>query len=124
MITWDDQGLEKLLAEASAGPIYMLNLLRFRPDGGEERYMSYISETNFARDEYGAELIYFARGGNALVAADEGQQWDMAGVVRYPSMQHFVNMVRDPRFQAKEHLRTEGLIDSLLQPTYSLIDGR
>lgn len=123
MITWDDQGLESLLAEGSAGPVYMLNLLRFKPEGGEEKYASYVSETNFARDEYGAELIYMARGGKALVAED-GQQWDMAGVVRYPSMRHFVDMVRDPRFRAREHLRTEALVEAVLQPTYSVIDGR
>jgi hypothetical protein len=87
MIEWDEEGLDRLLAQGIEGPIYMLNLLRFRPDGGEEKYFSYLTETNFARDEYGAELIYWGRGGDPLVMDDCGKKWDAAGFVRYPSVQ-------------------------------------
>jgi uncharacterized protein (DUF1330 family) len=124
MIEWDEEGLDRLLAQGIEGPIDMLNLLRFRPDGGEEKYFSYLTETNFARDEYGAELIYWGRGGDPLVMEDCGKKWDAAGFVRYPSVQTFVDMVRDPRFQAREHLRHEALVDSVLQPTFALGDGR
>lgn len=38
-------------------------------------------------------------------------------MIRYPSRQAFVDMVRDPDYQAIEHLRTEALLVSVLQPT-------
>ena len=38
MIEIDDRALDTLLAEDPGGPVVMLNLLRFRPDGGRESY--------------------------------------------------------------------------------------
>jgi hypothetical protein len=36
MIEIDERALDALLAEDPGGPVVMLNLLRFRPDGGRE----------------------------------------------------------------------------------------
>jgi len=40
--------LERLLDDDAGGPVYMLNLLRFRPDGGRERYAEYARQTREA----------------------------------------------------------------------------
>jgi len=37
MINFEDRDLEGLLADDSAGPVVVLNLSRFRPDGGAEK---------------------------------------------------------------------------------------
>ncbi|MET1073302.1 MAG: DUF1330 domain-containing protein [Umezawaea sp.] len=112
-----DRDLDLLLAEDPGGPVVMLNLLRFRPDGGRERYQEYVDALgDGVAARYGLEIQYIGDGGRALVAA-EGQAWDMVALVRYPSRASFVAMVRDPAYQAVAHLRTEALVEGVLQPT-------
>jgi uncharacterized protein (DUF1330 family) len=121
LIHFDDDGLQRYLAEDPGGPVDMLNLLRFRPDGGAESYSSYAErfETTGLNESYGIEVLYGGAGGTALVA-EAGQAWDMVVLVRYPSRQSFVDMVRDPRYQGIEHLRTDALIESVLQATTAI----
>ena len=46
--------LKRYLAEDPGGPVVMLNLLRFAPDGGRERYPSRQAFSDMVRDpEYG-----------------------------------------------------------------------
>jgi uncharacterized protein (DUF1330 family) len=118
MITFDAPGLERYLAEDPHGPVVMLNLLRFDPDGGAEQYLAYAQHFESAgiNAKYGVELVYAGQGGAALVAED-GQEWDMVALVRYPSRRHFVDMVNDPVYQSYEHLRIGALVESVLQAT-------
>jgi uncharacterized protein (DUF1330 family) len=51
------------------------------------------------------------------LVAEDGQKWDMVVLVRYPSRQQFVDMVNDPTYQRFEHLRTEALVEAVLQAT-------
>ena len=108
--------LKRFLAEDPGGPVVMLNLLRFRPDGGRERYGRYVEHFRRTSGPFGAEPLYLGDGGSALVAED-GQSWDAVLLVRYPSRQAFSDMVRDPDYQAGSHLRTEALLEAVLQPT-------
>ena len=122
MINFDAPGLERYLAEDPDGPVVMLNILRFRRDGGAEKYLSYAQRFESAgiNAKYGVEVVYAGRGGAPLVAED-GQEWDMVALVRYPSRRHFVDMVNDPVYQSFEHLRTEALVESVLQATSSAV---
>jgi uncharacterized protein (DUF1330 family) len=98
----------------------MLNLLRFRPDGGRESYQRYAEALGPAINaRYGVQVEYLGGGGHALVAED-GQEWDMVVLVRYPSRQAFVDMIRDPEYRAVSHLRSDALVESVLQPTMPL----
>ncbi len=97
----------------------MLNLIRFHPNGGRDTYMAYVAGFAPLNARYGIEVVYAGDGGQALVGAT-GQDWDTVALVRYPSRQAFGEMVRDPDYLAIEHLRTEALIDSVLQPTVPL----
>jgi uncharacterized protein (DUF1330 family) len=120
MIEIDDRELDALLADDPGGPVVMLNLLRFRPDGGRESYQRYaeaLGQSINAR--HGLSLEYLGDGGRALVAED-GQAWDMVVLVRYPDRQAFAAMIRDPDYQAVAHLRSEALVESVLQPTTPL----
>jgi uncharacterized protein (DUF1330 family) len=94
----------------------MLNLLRFRPGGREsyQRYAEHLAAT--VNEKYGLSVDYIGTGGRALVAED-GQAWDMVVLVRYPSRQAFADMIRDPEYRAGAHLRSEALVESVLQPT-------
>jgi uncharacterized protein (DUF1330 family) len=94
----------------------MLNLLRFKPDGGRERYLEYVEHFRRTANGFGAEVLYVGDGSSALVAED-GQAWDAVLLVRYPSRQAFSDMVRDPGYGAGTHLRTEALAEAVLQAT-------
>jgi uncharacterized protein (DUF1330 family) len=115
-----DHDLDVLLAEDPGGPVVMLNLLRFRPDGGREVYQEYVERVGAGMSaKYGLTFDYLGEGGPVLVGGD-GHAWDMVALVRYPSRQAFVDMVRDPEYRAVAHLRTEALVDAVLQPTVPL----
>ena len=109
--------LKRLLAEDPGGPVVMLNLLRFKPDGGRESYAKYsdaLAATYLAR--YGGEVLYAGDGSTSLVA-EEGQSWDALLIVRYPSREAFSRMVADPEYQQFTHFRTEALEEAVLQAT-------
>lgn len=109
--------LKRYLAEDPGGPVVMLNLLRFRPDGGRESYAKYAAALRDTYlDKYGAEVIYAGQGSTALVAED-GQDWDAVLLVRYPSRTAFSQMVADPDYQQFTHFRTEALTEAVLQAT-------
>ncbi|CAA9575460.1 MAG: hypothetical protein AVDCRST_MAG33-3006 [uncultured Thermomicrobiales bacterium] len=116
MITWTSADVERFLAEDPGGPVVMLNLLRFHPDGGRETYMAYVAGFAPLNVRYGIEVVYGGDGGRAL-AGEPGQVWDTVALVRYPSRQVFGEMIRDPDYLAIEHLRTESLVEAVLQPT-------
>lgn len=117
MIEIDDRELDALLADDPGGPVVMLNLLRFRPDGGRESYQRYAEALGHSINaRYGLSVDFLGDGGRALVAED-GQAWDMVVLVRYPSRKAFADMIRDPDYQAVNHFRSEALVESVLQPT-------
>ncbi|MEI4273429.1 DUF1330 domain-containing protein [Klenkia sp. LSe6-5] len=108
--------LKRLLAEDPGGPVVMLNLLRFA-EGGRESYDQYaaaLRDTFLPR--YSAEIVYVGDGGTPLVA-EEGQDWDVVLLVRYPSREAFSRMVADPEYQQVTHLRSQALTEAVLQPT-------
>jgi uncharacterized protein (DUF1330 family) len=117
MIEIDERALDTLLAEDAGGPVVMLNLLRFRPHGGRESYQRYAEALSPAINaRYGLQVEFMGDGGRALVAED-GQAWDMVVLVRYPDRRAFAAMIRDPEYQAAAHLRSEALVEAVLQPT-------
>ncbi len=123
MISFTPEGLDRYLAEDPGGPVVMLNLLRFVPDGGQELYMRYADGFAPLTPRYGLEVVYVGAAGSPLVADDAGSTWDMVAMIRYPSRRAFVDMVRDPEYLAIEHLRADALLDSVLQPTTDLPSG-
>jgi uncharacterized protein (DUF1330 family) len=102
--------------EADDGPFVMLNLLRFRADGGRQRYLEYARATAAVLPRFGAELVYAGDGDPAL-AAEDGQTWDAVLCVRYPSRRAFCEMVADPEYQQLARIRAEALEEAVLQPT-------
>ena len=117
MITVIESELQRFAAVADDAPIVMLNLLRFRPDGGRETYGDYIAAVHPLLGRYGAELVYVGDGLPAL-SAEDGQAWDMVALVRYPSRRAFADMVADPDYHEKAgHLREAALLEAVLQPT-------
>jgi uncharacterized protein (DUF1330 family) len=113
----DASDLERFVAADPHGPVVMLNLMRFAPDGAA-KYMQYIEQftSSGVNERYGVKIVYGGTGHASLVAADGGD-WDMVALVSYPSRRHFVEMVNDPDYQEFEHLRAEAVTTAVLQPT-------
>jgi uncharacterized protein (DUF1330 family) len=118
-VDFSPEQLDQYLQEDPGGPVSMLNLLRFRPDGGRERYFEYVDAIRDIGERVGLKLRFVGMGGTPL-AAEPGQEWDAVAIVEYPSRQAFADMVRSPEYQASAHLRTEALVEATLQPTQAL----
>lgn len=98
-------------------PVVMLNLLRFRPDGGRERYQQYARAVGQRfLPAVGGEVIFHGQAAAAPLIADASGDWDEVLLVRYPSRQAFLQMLADPAYQEVTALRTEALEDAVLQP--------
>jgi len=105
--------LKRLLAEDPGGPVVMLNLLRFAPDGGRKQYAAYLAHFRTSSAAYGARVLCLSEGSTSVV----GERWDALLVVEYPSRQHFSDMLRDPAYRSGTHLRTGALTEAVLQAT-------
>ena len=106
--------LKRYLREDPGGPVVMLNLLKFKPDG-RPSYAAYAREIKPFLDELGAEIVYLGDLSTELVPRPEGFDWDAVLLVRYPSREAFSQMVRNPDYQAITHLRTDALSEAVLQ---------
>lgn len=107
--------LDAFLAEPDDGPVVMLNLLRFKPDGGRERYLEYLAMAGPIVARHGAEISFVGDTLPAL-AAEDGQAWDSVALVRYPSRHAFANLVRDADYAVADPIRRSALEDAVLQP--------
>ncbi len=108
--------LKRFLEDGPDEPVVMLNLLRFRPDGGREAYARYAREIVPFLEKVGAEMLYVGDTSTALVAPGS-HDWDAVLLVRYPSRRAFSQMVADPDYQRITALRTESLSEAVLQAT-------
>ena len=95
----------------------MLNLLRFKPDGGRERYEEYGVAVAPLLEKVGGRVSY---AGSASAALLGEESWDVVALVEYPTRQAFLDMVGSPEYQAIAHLRTEALERGELHPLDAL----
>lgn len=106
-------GVEEMGARATEGPVVMLNLLKFKPNGGAERYGEYGAAVGSIVERIGGRVRFAGAAGTSLIGEDG---WDLVLLVEYPTRQAMLDMVASPEYQAIEHLRTEALEDSRLVP--------
>jgi uncharacterized protein (DUF1330 family) len=106
------QQIKALVTSELTGPIVMLNLLRFKPDGGRESYDRYLAGAAPYLRQVGGVVLF--QGDAHLVVIGEQGEWDTVLVVRYPSKEAFLEMLRIPEYQAVTGLRTDALLDARL----------
>jgi len=106
-----EEQMNAFLAMDIEGPIHMLNLLKFKPDGGRKSYAKYGENTLPLIQKHGGKVVYHAVG-KAAVIGDE--QWDSIVIVEYPSRDAYLDMRKSDAYLAGKHLRTEALADSRL----------
>ncbi len=92
----------------------MLNLLKFKPEGGRESYDKYGELAAPHLEKAKGKILYHGEGRTTVIGEDG---WDQVLVVQYPSKQAFLDMVTHPDYQAITPYRTDALIDSRLYCT-------
>jgi len=107
--------VSRLVKEDTGGPVVMLNLLSYKPDGGRASYEAYGAKALPFLQEAGAEILFAGEAASPLIG-EESSDWDSVVLVRYPSIQAFLDMVTSEEYQAITHLRTEGLQKAELHP--------
>ncbi|MGN8115418.1 DUF1330 domain-containing protein [Labrys sp. 22185] len=117
-----------------AGPITMLNLLRFRevadysaspdlapaaPITGEEAFRRYIVHTLPFLSRSGGEVQFLGNGG-AFLIGPETERWDLVMLIRQASVQSFLAFAEDRDYLAGLGHRTAARVDSRLLPLTEL----
>lgn len=127
-VTWDAGAA--FVRRGLAGPVVMLNLLRFRetadysaspelaPDGpisGEAAYDRYLTHTRPLVERAGGAVLFVGHAGPWLIGP-AGEAWDRAMLVRHASADAFLTFAQDAEYLATAGHRTAGLADSRLLP--------
>lgn len=117
----------RLLGEIPRGtPVVMLNMLKFRetaeyPEGGpqlsgREAYARYRKAASKLVAEVGGGPVWSGNAKAAIIAPD-GEQWDEVFLVRYPSIEKFLQMISSQAYQDVVVHRSAALADSRLIAT-------
>lgn len=104
------------------GPIHMLNLVRLRdkaayPDGreatGEEAYRAYARESGPVFRRLGGRQYWIGRFEHTVIGPAT-ERWDRVFIAEYPSVEAFVQMIRDPQYREAVKHRQAAVLDSRL----------
>lgn len=128
MVHFDAQALEAMADGDPDDPVVMLNLLRYRDaaqpghgvDGlsGRAAYGVYGQRFEELHSRFGGEPIWMGRASRSVIGDED---WDLVILVRYPTRRQFVEMMRDPAYQAIAPIRAAALADSRLIETTQLL---
>ena len=106
--------IKRLKHNPNQEPVVMLNLLKFKPDGGFESYKKYIQEANRFIEGVGGKLIYLGKPGELL---NGNETWDLLMLVQYPSRADFLKMANDPEYNKIHVYREEAVEKAVLYAT-------
>jgi uncharacterized protein (DUF1330 family) len=93
----DAATLERLRNDSPAGPIVMLNLLKYREPGGRKAFGAYGAITTALIQRQQGKVIFAGKAGAALCGTDV--DWDDVLIVRFPSTEHFLGLIEDDKYQ-------------------------
>ncbi len=114
MIEINKDQFKKLLKNPNDKPVVMLNLLKFKKDGGRESYVHYLKEASRFIESVGGKLLLFSRP-NELINGTE--TWDLMMLVQYPSRKAFIEMTGNPEYLKIHIFREEALEKAVLYAT-------
>lgn len=92
-------------------PVLMVNLLKFKPDGGAEEYAKYMTGVRPVLKKFGARIVISGEAATCLIGNGD---WDMIALVEYPSPSVFFEMVNSDEYQAVHVHRDAGLKGQVL----------
>ena len=119
----NDEQMKGFMEPGRDGPIYMLNLLKFKekaeyPDGretdltGAEAYGIYGQEVAGHLAKVGGAPM-FSAAVERLMLGEVEELWDMTAIAMYPSRKAMLEMISAPDYQASAVHRTAGLAGQL-----------
>jgi uncharacterized protein (DUF1330 family) len=91
-----------LTARPAEAPVVMVNLLKFKSQGGLQRYLQYGREVAPHLERVGATVRYAGTAPAVVIGDGERPWWDAILIVEYPTPQAFIDMVATPEY-AKMH---------------------
>lgn len=91
-------------------PVFMVNLLRFEADGGEERYAQYGREVAPHLDRVGARVVYGGSAPKHVIGDGVAPWWDAILIVEYPTPMAFVEMVTSEAYAEVHEHRAAALV--------------
>ena len=115
-------------AAFAAGPVWMLNLLRYAPDHGKEKHDAYVEGggNNFPGgslgQQYGLRVVYSARRTYRTLIGSP--HWDAVAIVAYPSRDHFLTMGAHADYIALHEGRKAGLAETYIIAMQPRLIGR
>lgn len=80
----------------TAGPVVMLNLLKYRQPGGRDAFNRYGAVTGPLIVKAEGEVLFAGRALVGLAGADV--DWDDVLIVRFPSAAHFLEMIESDTY--------------------------
>ncbi len=129
----DEEQLRALLGLPEVGPLQFVNLLSYHSEAhypeGHELARAGLSGAD-AYGRYGAvALDHVARRGGTLILYNDVLQvligrtgpWDQIAIMQYPGIDAFVDMIRDPDYQAALVHRDAGLAETAILVSHSLL---
>ena len=119
----NEEQIKGFMEPGKEGPIYMLNLLKFKEkaeyeDGretslsGAEAYAIYGGEVGGHLAKVGGAPMFSATV-ERLMLGEVEELWDSAAIAMYPSRQAMMDMISTPEYQASAVHRTAGLAGQL-----------
>jgi uncharacterized protein (DUF1330 family) len=130
----DESQLRTLLSSGDDGPLQFVNLLAYRPRAvypqqhelatagltGAEAYGRYGAIALDHVTRRGGTLMFYGDVLHVLIGRPVA--WDQIAIMQYPSIEAFVDMIRDPDYQAGLVHRDAGLAETAILVTRSLLD--
>ena len=122
-VTPTAEQIEGFLAPDAAGPIFMVNLLKFKeraeyedgretPLSGREAYALYAAEVAKVITQVGGKLIFGANV-ERLMLGEVEELWDQVAIAMYPTRAAMFEMIQLPEYAAISVHRTAGLAGQL-----------
>ena len=107
-LTPDAATMQRLRDSVGPGPVVLVNLVKFRPDGGSEAYARYGQVVGPLIRPAGGQVVYSGTAGPMVAGRQE--DWDRVILVRFDNIDRFLEMVGDPIYQNEaRRLRIEAL---------------
>jgi uncharacterized protein (DUF1330 family) len=97
---------QEFMAMESDGPIVMVNLLKFKPNGGAAEYAKYSTGVAPLLEKVGGRVLF---SGAAKYCWIGNADWDAVALVEYPHREALMEMIALPEYQAIHHHREAGL---------------
>lgn len=112
-----------LSARPADAPVVMVNLLKFKPEGGLQSYLQYGQEVVPHLERVGATLRYAGGAPSVVIGEGERPWWDVILIVEYPTPQAFIDMVTTQEYAKVHEHRAAGLDrgDLIATSTWSVV---